>query len=117
MRLVVKALNKDALDRNKYENEELYRYFKEVKCFKDLNIGVSDLMKLINCITLLYVPKHEVLFRVGEQGTTFYVSLTGKCQLFIKNPEQKVLKHRIQEQQQELGDLFEQLENFKNEAV
>ena len=69
------------------------RYFKDVKCFSDLNIGMNDLLKLINCIKLQYVPKHEVLFRMGESGSTFYVSLTGKCQLFIKNPEQKVLKH------------------------
>ena len=97
MRIVVKALGKTSNDRNKYENEQLYKYFKDVKCFKDLNIGMNDLLKLINCITLQYVPKHEVLFRLGEYGTTFYVSLAGKCQLFILNPEQKVLKHQKME--------------------
>ena len=97
MRPVVKALYKLATERNKFENEILLEYFKEVSCFKDLNISMNDLLKLINCVTLQYVPKHEVLFRYGDFGTSFYVSLTGKCQLFILNPEQKVIKHQKME--------------------
>ena len=104
MRLIVKGLNKDATDRCKTENESLIKYFRNVKCFKDLNIGSNDLLKLINCITLLYVPKNEVLFRMGELGQQFYVALTGKCQLFIKNPEHLIHKQKKIELQLELAD-------------
>ena len=52
MRPIVKALYKQSEKRNKGDNEILGKYFKEIKCFKDLNISKHDLLKLINCITV-----------------------------------------------------------------
>ena len=78
MRAVIKALNKKVVERKKEEHELLCSYFKEVKCFKDLNASMNDLLKLIHCIKLQFIPRHEVLFRIGEHGSTFYVSLSGK---------------------------------------
>lgn len=78
------------------------------------------MLKLINCITLQYVPKHEVLFRIGETGTTFYVSLTGTCQLFIRNPEQKALRHlkidllnEVEEEKKQLTELNDEARTIK----
>ena len=41
-------------------------YFKEIKCFKDLNFGMSDLVKVLQVSTVMFVPKQQVLFRIGE---------------------------------------------------
>ena len=71
------------------------------------------MLKLINCVKLQFVPKHEILFRIGEFGTTFYVSLTGKAQLFLPNPELRVLKHQKVELQQDLDEKIEQLQDLR----
>lgn len=113
MRPIVKALNKAAADRGKDENKQLCAYFADVKCFRDLNCTQTDMLKLINCVTLQFVPKHEILFRIGEFGTTFYVSLTGKAQLFLPNPELRVLKHQKVELQQDLDEKIEQLQDLR----
>lgn len=117
MRSVVKALNKKAASRNQSEHDQLFNYFKGVKCFTDLDISKNDLLKLIHCIKLQFVPKHEVLFRIGDQGQTFYVSLSGKCQLFVINPEQKALKFQIRDLQAELEEKQEQLEELLQQAI
>ena len=52
MRPIVKSLNKYPADRRRDENKQLFEYFQEVKCFKDLNSTQSDMIKLINCIKL-----------------------------------------------------------------
>lgn len=86
MRASVKGLTKDPVQRNKYDNENLYAFFKGVKCFKDLKIGMNDLLKVINVTRCVFVPRNEVLFRHGDHGTAFFVCISGKCQLFIWNP-------------------------------
>ena len=52
---------------------------------------------MIAAITFMHVPKQEVLFRCGDRGQNFYVCLSGKCQLYIPNPERSVLKNTIKE--------------------
>ena len=52
-------------------------YFKEVKCFKDINLSSKDFVKLIHYITLQFLPCYEVLFNLGDIGSSFYVCLSG----------------------------------------
>ena len=46
-------------------------------------------------------------------ATTFYVCLTGKCQLFIRNPEQKALRHLRKDLTNELEEEKELLAQLK----
>lgn len=93
VRPIVKGLNKPQADRNNFDYECICNYFKDLKCFSDLNFGTNDLMKVIQVSTLMFVPRQQVLFRIGELGLTFYICLSGKCQLFIANPRIGVLKN------------------------
>ena len=86
MRAAVKSLNKKPDDRTKYDHKTLTAFFLTVKCFKDLNISMKDLKKVIDVTNNVYIPKHEVLFRHGDHGTAFFICLSGKSQLFILNP-------------------------------
>ena len=79
VRPIVKALNKPSHDRSKLENLKTCDYFKDVDSFKDLNFGINDLLKVVTVSTLEFVPKEQVLFRIGELGRTFYICLSGKC--------------------------------------
>ena len=45
----------------------------------------------------IWIPKHEVVFRCGDKGENFYIALSGRCQLFIENPERKAIKNNIRE--------------------
>ena len=94
VRPVVKGLEKDPADRDKVDNEFLCQYFSNLKLFKELNISQNELLKVINVSTCHFVPRHEVLFRVDERGSTFFVCLSGHCLLFLPNPEVKKLKNR-----------------------
>ena len=94
VRPIVKGLIKPQADRNYADKEAMCDYFKEIKCFKDLNFGMSDLVKVLQVSTIMFVEKQQVLFRIGEQGLTFYICLSGKCQLFITNPNIGVLKNQ-----------------------
>ena len=97
MRPIVKALKKDMSDRSRYENDNLVDYFQHVSCFKSLNFSNSDLLRCVSCMDVVWVPKHEVLIRCGDQGDNFYICLSGRCQLFIENPERKAYKNQIKE--------------------
>ena len=57
VRPIVKGLNKQSADRNKFDNEALCDYFKDIKCFKDLNFGMNDLLRVVQVSTLKFVPK------------------------------------------------------------
>ena len=94
VRPVVKGLEKDPADRDKVDNEFLCGYFSNLKLFKELNISQNELLKVINVSTCHFVPRHEVLFRIDERGSTFFVCLSGHCLLFLPNPEVKKLKNR-----------------------
>lgn len=117
IRPIVKGLNKPSADRNKSDNEALCDYFKDIKCFKDLNFGMSDLLKVVQVSTLTFVPKQQVLFRIGELGLTFYICLSGKCQLFIANPELGSLKIQKKELKEQLSKELIKLESIKRGGV
>jgi len=96
-RPVVKALSKEFVDRSKNENDLLTDYFSQVKAFKGLKTHSADLLKGISTMGCLFLPKHEVLFRYLDRGENFYVCLSGRCQLFIENPERRAIKNNIKE--------------------
>lgn len=94
MRPIVKALHKKVEKRNKMDFDALVDYFKGVKCFREIHISYHDMVRLTNCVTLRFVPQHDVVYRIGDFGQSFYVQLSGISQLFIRNPEYKALRHR-----------------------
>ena len=54
----------------------------------------SDILKVVNATQLACVPKHSVLFKVGERGHCFYVSLSGTAQFFFPNQLRLSLKQK-----------------------
>ena len=105
MRPVIKALTKDQSDRSKVENDLLLNYFKKLGCFADLKISNSDLLRNIASIECFWLPKHEVLFRIGDRGRNFYIQLSGRSQLFIQNPEIAALKELIKDDEEKITTL------------
>lgn len=116
MRHVIKGLNKEPQDRSKADIETLIEYFSGVKAFKDLKISYADFAKIIYAIKCQFVPKHEVLFRYGDRGTTFYVCLSGQCQLFILNPELRALKNQKRDLEEKLEIRSQQLKDLQMQA-
>ena len=102
MRPVIKALSKDQSDRSKIENDILLNYFKKLNCFADLKISNADLLRNIASIECFWLPKHEVLFRIGDRGRNFYIQLSGRSQLFIQNPEIAALKELIKDDEEKI---------------
>jgi len=95
----------------------LCKYFQEVKCFKDLDIRKNDMLRIVHSIECIYVPKQEFLFRVGDRGQTFFVCLSGKCQLFIVNPELNALKNQRNAIRASLEDANDELEELKAQKL
>ena len=79
VRPVVKALLKEPLERMGHEIQTTCEYFSEIRCFKDLKISQHDLIRLVQETKCEFVPKNEVLFRLGDRGYTFYICLSGSC--------------------------------------
>ena len=92
MRPVVKSLIKEAVERAKFENDILVDYFIKISVFKHLKISNTDLLKGILMIECLWMPRETVLFNHGDAGINFYIVLSGKCQLFIPNPERSAIQ-------------------------
>ena len=89
----------------------------QVKCFRDLKIANHDLLKVIHEIKCIHVPKHEVLFRIGERGTTFYIQVSGRSQLFILNQERGVIKQSKKDIEEIIAEKYEQLEELRSENI
>lgn len=79
VRPIVKALNKEPIDRANHEIHGVCEYFSDVRCFKDLKISQHDLVRLVKETKCQFVPKNEVLFRLGDRGYTFFICLSGSC--------------------------------------
>ena len=113
IRPIIRALTKEPSLRSSVENKSLIKYFRERSCFKDLTISSQDgnLLKVVNSATIACVPKYDILFRIGERGRCFYISLTGKAQLFILNPKRAALRN----DHKEVDDRIKILQNEANE--
>jgi len=64
-------------------------------------------MKVIQAMSIVFIPKHEVLFRIGDRGRHVYICMSGRSQLFIANPERATLKaqkRELEEKKQEIQD-------------
>ena len=114
LRPVVKGLIKDPGDRTKIDNEHLYNFFKDIKCFDSAKNNSTDwLMKVINAMSCVFVPKHEVLFRIGDRGRHVYICISGRSQLFIANSARATMKNKKKDLEEKLQECQEDLKIFK----
>ena len=102
------------MDRSKFENDLLVDYFSNVKAFRGLKTQSSDLLKGISTMGCLWLPKNEVLFRYMDRGENFYVCLSGRCQLFIENPERRAIKNNMKELLKEIESKKVSLQKIEN---
>ena len=99
MRPLIKGLSKECTSRSAEEKKKLVAYFRNLSCFSDLSFAHndSDILKIVNATSVACSPKHTVLFKIGDRGHCFYVSLSGTAQLFIPNQKRSVLKNTRKE--------------------
>ena len=74
-------------------------------------------MKVINAMTCLFVPKHEVLFRIGDRGRHVYICISGRSQLFITNPARATLKSQKKELEEQLFEFNESLKQMRMKQI
>ena len=74
----------------------------------------NNLLKVVNSATIACVPKYDILFRIGERGRCFYISLTGKAQLFILNPKRAALRNDQKEVENGIKILQKEADEYRS---
>ena len=63
------------------------------------------MLKGISTFSCEYLEKNKVLFDIGERGRTFYIVLSGKCQLYVPNPELLAKRHAVKDLNEKIKQL------------
>lgn len=106
----------DISDRTQKDVQLLVSYFKEIKCFKELNFKNSELMKVIAQMKTQFIPKHTIIFNIGDYGDCFYITIHGSNMLYLPNPEISACRISRKELENQLNDYQELIDRLKMKA-
>ena len=126
---IIRILRKSKFDRSKQENKHISKYLvSRFEYFKKLKGEFeSKLERIISVLNLEEFEKNEPIIRFGEEGTKFYILLSGKISLYkpeyvkekmtiaelvsyinltLKTDPSGLVKERLIEANKYLGDEF-----------
>ena len=87
-RKMYKILRKPANNRTEDDLRVLLSQIKQLAFFQDESLSESQLLSLCEVMTLCVLPaRHTTLFRQGDQGHYFYVTLSGSFVVTVKSPD------------------------------
>ena len=65
----------------------------------------NDVLRVVNATSLAFVGQHEILFRIGEYGRSFYVCLSGTAQMFAPSSKREKLRGTIRDMKAKIEGL------------
>ena len=88
-----------------------------MKCFQDIEMTNNDMVRMLYAIEPKFVAASSILFEIGDRSDCFYIMLSGKCDLYLPNPEIGAMRNKRKSIESEIDVVNKNISIIEAERV